>query len=168
MILDHHVLKRFHKPDSKRYRPESWTVRWCPHWEGRIHLRGKKYSRRCLKLDWSLQTPTYGTLGARDFSSAVFRFFSRGFGLRPKMCGPSANNESSRRTRQKPLVPRVLVRELLAPVKGFPDAALLGSRASTWFRPLGVSCCAMKKIFEAFFSSCFSTSDKFVTTANFF
>ena len=87
-------------------------------------------------------------------------FFSR---LRP-----SANNESSRRTRQKPLVPRVLVRELLAPVKGFPDAALLGSRASTWFRPLGVSCCAMKKIFEAFFSSCFSTSDKFVTTANFF
>ena len=81
---------------------------------------------------------------------------------------PSANNESSRRTRQKPLVPRVLVRELLAPVKGFPDAALLGSRASTWFRPLGVSCCAMKKIFEAFFSSSFSTSDKFVTTANFF
>ena len=59
MILDHHVLKRFHKPDSKRYRPESWTVRWCPHWEGRIHLRGKKYSRMCLKLDWSLQTPTH-------------------------------------------------------------------------------------------------------------
>ena len=61
-----------------------------------------------------------------------------------------------------------LVRQLLAPVNGFPDAALLRSRASTWFRPLGVSCCAIKKIFEAFFSSCFSISDKFVTTANFF
>ena len=43
------------------------------------------------------------TLGARDFSSAA-----RGFGLRPKMCRPSANTENSRRTLEKPLVPRVL------------------------------------------------------------
>ena len=55
------------------------------------------------------------TLGARDFSSAVSCFcqvFSRGvaargFGLRPKMCRPSANTENSHRTREKPLVPRV-------------------------------------------------------------
>ena len=30
-----------------------------------------------------------------------------GFGLRPKTCRPSANTENSRRTREKPLVPRV-------------------------------------------------------------
>ena len=58
------------------------------------------------------------TLGARDFSSAVSGFcqvfivtraksFSRGFGLRPKMCRPSANTENFRHTREKPLVPRV-------------------------------------------------------------
>ena len=56
------------------------------------------------------------TLGARDFSSAVSCFcqvfivtraFFRGFGLRPKMCRPSANTENSRRTREKPLVPSV-------------------------------------------------------------
>ena len=54
------------------------------------------------------------TLGARDFSNAVSGFCqvfivtrARGFGLRPKMCRPSANNENSRRTREKPLVPRV-------------------------------------------------------------
>ena len=58
------------------------------------------------------------TLGARDFSSAASGFcqvfmetransFSRGFSLRPKMCWPSANTENSRRTREKPLVPRV-------------------------------------------------------------
>ena len=61
------------------------------------------------------------TLGARDFSSAVSGFcqvfivtraksFSRGFAkrgfdLRPKLCRPSA--DKSRRTREKPLVPRV-------------------------------------------------------------
>ena len=56
------------------------------------------------------------TLGARDFSSAVSgfcQFFiviaARGFGLRPKMCRPSFNTENSRRTREKPLVPRVCV-----------------------------------------------------------
>ena len=57
------------------------------------------------------------TLGARDFSSAVSSFCQvfivtrtcfRGFGLRPKMCRPSANTENSRRTREKPLVPRVV------------------------------------------------------------
>ena len=62
--------------------------------------------------------PRKRTLGARDFSSAVSGFcqvfivtraksFSRGFGLQPKMCRPSANIEHSRRTREKPLVPRV-------------------------------------------------------------
>ena len=30
------------------------------------------------------------------------------FGLRPKMCRPSANTENSRRTREKPLVPRLM------------------------------------------------------------
>ena len=69
--------------------------------------------------------PCYPTLGARDFSSAVSGFcqvfivtraksFSRGFaarsfGLRPKTCRPSANTETSRRTREKPLVPRVML-----------------------------------------------------------
>ena len=62
------------------------------------------------------------TLGARDFCCAVsdfcqvcigdplvfsVGFAARGFGLRPKMCRPLANTESSRRRREKPLVPRV-------------------------------------------------------------
>ena len=63
-----------------------------------------------------LQLFSGDTLGARDFSSAVSCFcqvFSRGvaargFGLRPKMCRPSANTANSRRTREKPLAPRVL------------------------------------------------------------
>ena len=59
------------------------------------------------------------TLGARDFSSAVSGFcqvfivtraksgfVAREFGLRPKICRPSANTENSRCTREKPLVPR--------------------------------------------------------------
>ena len=57
-----------------------------------------------------LKQMTGTTLGARDFSSAVSGFcevFSRGFGLGPKMCRPSADTENSRRTREKPLVPRV-------------------------------------------------------------
>ena len=42
-----------------------------------------------------------------------FLCFSRGltaraFGLRPKMCRPSADTKNSRHTREKPLVPRVL------------------------------------------------------------
>ena len=79
-----------------------------------------------LNGTWDTQTEfitSQGTLDARDFSSAVSGFcqvfivarakffFSRlrrrGFGLRPKMCRPSANTENSRRTREKPLVPRV-------------------------------------------------------------
>ena len=36
------------------------------------------------------------------------RFAARSFGLRPKTCRPSANTENSRRTQEKPLVPRVL------------------------------------------------------------
>ena len=66
------------------------------------------------------------TLGARDFSSAVSgfcqvfivtrakSFAARGFGLRPKMCRPLANTENSRRTREKPLVPRVEVNRFLS------------------------------------------------------
>ena len=49
------------------------------------------------------------TLVARDFSSAVSGF-CRGFAARslwPKTCRPSADTEDSRRTREKPLVPRV-------------------------------------------------------------
>ena len=75
----------------------------------------------CLNGIWDTQTEfitSQGTLDASDFSSAVSGFcqvfivtraksFSRGFGLRPKMCRPSANTENSRRTREKPLVPRV-------------------------------------------------------------
>ena len=66
-------------------------------------------------LIFHCRAPTYPTLGARDFSSAVsgfcqvfiVTFAARGFGLRPKMCRPSANTENSHRTREKPLVPRV-------------------------------------------------------------
>ena len=47
------------------------------------------------------------TLGARDFSSAVSGFCQVFIVTRPKMCRPSANTENSRRTREKPLVPRV-------------------------------------------------------------
>ena len=43
-------------------------------------------------------------LRARGFSRG---FAARGFGLRPKTCRPSANTETSRRTRENPLVPRV-------------------------------------------------------------
>ena len=71
-----------------------------------------------LSIVFYLFCPIWPTLGARDFSSAVSGFcqvfivtraksFSRGFGLRPKTCRPSADTETSRRTREKPLVPRV-------------------------------------------------------------
>ena len=66
---------------------------------------------------WVTHAPGgHSTLGARDFSSSVSgfcqvfiltRFAACGFGLRPKMCRPSANTENSRRTREEPLVPRV-------------------------------------------------------------
>ena len=63
-------------------------------------------------LEFELAVWGIGTLGARDFSSAVSGFcqvfiVTRGFGLRSKMCRPSANTENFRRTREKPLVPRV-------------------------------------------------------------
>ena len=64
------------------------------------------YESRCLR----------NTLGARDFSSAIagsVKSFSRGFGLRPKMCRPSANTENSRCAREKPLLPRVLTQARL-------------------------------------------------------
>ena len=52
--------------------------------------------------------PAKATLGARDFSSPVSGFCQVFIvTLRPKMCRPSANTENSRRTREKPLVPRV-------------------------------------------------------------
>ena len=35
-------------------------------------------------------------------------FAARSFGLRPKMCRPSATSENSRRTREKLVVPRVI------------------------------------------------------------
>ena len=44
---------------------------------------------------------------SRRFLSFSRGFATRGFGLRPKICRPSANTENSRRTREKPLVPRV-------------------------------------------------------------
>ena len=53
-----------------------------------------------IDLLFSLYNPS--TLGTRDFSSAVSGFCqARGFGLRPKMCRPSANTETSRRTQKK-------------------------------------------------------------------
>ena len=45
-------------------------------------------------------------LGCQRLFSRCFRFLC-GFGQRPKMCRPSANTENSRRTREKPQVPRV-------------------------------------------------------------
>ena len=48
----------------------------------------------------------FTTLGARDFSSAVSGFGTAEDGW------PSANTENSRRTREKPLVPRVQVYRL--------------------------------------------------------
>ena len=40
-------------------------------------------------------------------------FAARGFGPRPKMCRPSANTENFRRTREKPLIPRVIYGHLM-------------------------------------------------------
>ena len=66
-------------------------------WTGRSRYLYARKPQKAMKND------LLSTLGARDFSSAA-----RGFGLRPKMCRPSANTENSRRTPEKPLVPRVL------------------------------------------------------------
>ena len=81
------------------------------HFKGIIKTLLELYGNSmCSSKDHFRSTST--TLGARDFSSAVSGFcqvfiVTRGFGLRPKMCRPSANTENSRRTREKPLVPRV-------------------------------------------------------------
>ena len=53
------------------------------------------------------------TLGARDFSSAVY-----GFCQRSKMCRPLASTENSCRTREKPLVPRVVEGEQGTEIEG--------------------------------------------------
>ena len=57
------------------------------------------FSIQWTRLSRSLEQAT--TLGARDFFSAVSGF------CQVKMCRPSANTENSRRTRKKPLVPRI-------------------------------------------------------------
>ena len=84
----------------------------------RLFSIGVIFTRACVSLALlSLRKNggllvAYITLGARDFSSAFSGFcqvFSRGFGLRPKMCRPSANTENSRRTREKPLIPSVVI-----------------------------------------------------------
>ena len=81
----------------------------------RPYLNRQKYGLQGTVLQSS---PKYCTLGARDFSSAVSGFCqvfivtrvaARGFGLRPKMCRPSANTKNSRRTQEKSLVPRVKI-----------------------------------------------------------
>ena len=62
---------------------------------------------RFLSLDteFSIVLLFYRAVGARDFSSAVSGFC---------MCRPSANTENSRRTRVKPLLPRVILPQLLS------------------------------------------------------
>ena len=45
-------------------------------------------------------------------------FAACGFGPRPKMCRPSADTENFRRTREKPLVPRVIYGHLMGKVIG--------------------------------------------------
>ena len=42
-----------------------------------------------------------------DYEEVAGGVKGAGFGLRPKMCRPSVDTENSRRTREKPLVPRV-------------------------------------------------------------
>ena len=68
----------------------------------------------CLKKKKDWKSKTNNTLGARDFSSAVSGFcqvfiVTRRSWLRPTAEDVSAfgNTENSRRTREKPLVPRV-------------------------------------------------------------
>ena len=55
------------------------------------------------------------SLGAKDFSNAVSSFcqvlrVTRG-SLAEDLSRPSANNENSRCTREKPLIPRVVIRK---------------------------------------------------------
>ena len=67
-----------------------------------------------FQSDWRKCNPIKKRKGQRGRQKAPLRargfsrgFAARGFGLRPKMCWPSASTENSRRTREKPLVPRV-------------------------------------------------------------
>ena len=62
-----------------------------------------------FQFDWRKCNPIKSSKVNGDGKKhrSVPEVFSRGFGLRPKMCWPSANTESSRRAREKPLVPRV-------------------------------------------------------------
>ena len=95
---------------------------WCNHYSQMFFYtmtRDKLALKSVTKKSGSFSDSSLLTLGARDFCSAVSGFcqvfivtraksgFSCGLGLRPKMCRPSANTENSRRTREKPLVPRV-------------------------------------------------------------
>ena len=90
------------------------------------------------------------TLGARDFSSAVSGFcqvfivtrFSRGFGLGPKTCRPSANTENSRRTREKPLVPRVSWAEQMLETNNLNQTCIMDSTISTGPRQTSCICCS--------------------------
>ena len=58
---------------------------------------------------------SFVSLGAKDFSNAVSSFcqvlrMTRG-SLAEDLSRPSANNENSRCTREKPLIPRVVIRK---------------------------------------------------------
>ena len=91
----------------KKYFPEDKIYFFFPRWKKFVAARHPNF-----KLFQKLYADhVRDTLGARDFSSAVSGF-CRGFSLRPKMCRPSANTENSRRTREKPLAPRVCERRL--------------------------------------------------------
>ena len=87
-----------------------------------LPVRGTRYANLIIILNFK---PSLRTMGARDFSSAVSGFAALGFGLRPKTCRPSANTENSRRTREKPLVPRVFAKrgeQLIAGDKRSPQS----------------------------------------------
>ena len=64
---------------------------------------------KSFQSDWRKCNPIKKLKGQRGRLKALLRArgFSRGFGLRLKMCRPSANTENFRRMREKPLVPRV-------------------------------------------------------------
>ena len=106
-----------HPPGSAYYDKNHKKANWS------LRQRDEEVNKRKNKKYVFQQICPYFTLGARDFSSAVSGFcqvfivtraksFSRGFaargfGLRPKLCRPSANTKNFHRTREKPLVPRV-------------------------------------------------------------
>ena len=67
-----------------------------------------------VQSDWRKCNPIKRSTGSvKSTAPCHARDFSRGFGLRRKMmCRPSADTENSRRTREKPLLPRVKNRQL--------------------------------------------------------